>query len=94
MTEVPERTCIGAYGELVRSYEFCGLKAGQRVKLNGDYLSDRVQWATDWTWEILRLVTNIETGKQWVDLYGGSAKWAHIFPVAIEAIIKVDNRRR
>lgn len=90
----PPRSSHGPYGELVKSYRFRGFSAGQKVNLDGSFLADRVQWATDWRWDIIAFTTNVLTGKQWVELWGGSAKWAHVFAAPIEALIKVDNRRR
>uniref|UniRef100_A0AAU6R6A5 Minor tail protein n=1 Tax=Micrococcus phage Kurnik TaxID=3092208 RepID=A0AAU6R6A5_9CAUD len=83
------REVRGPYGEHVLSYSFLGFKAGQRVELDGRFLANRVQWATEYKWEILRFCTSLETGFQWVELYGGSPKWAHVFAVCPEAL-KVD----
>lgn len=86
------RTVHGPYGELIKSYEFGPFKAGDTVKLDGTFLADRVQWALDFRWEILSLVTNVMNGQQWVDLWGGDKKWAHVFSVQYEAL-KVDSIR-
>jgi hypothetical protein len=89
-----ERTVHGPYGELIKSPEWNGFKSGDIVSVDSRYVSDRVAWMRNWSWEFVAFVTNIKTGHQWVELYGGHVKWAHTVGVSPEAVVKVDSRRR
>ena len=89
-----ERTAHGPYGELIKTPEWNGLKPGDIVKVDGRWNADRVFWQQNWRWEFIAFVTNIKTGHQWVELYGGHEKWAHTIGVAPESVVKVDNRNR
>lgn len=81
------RTLHGPYKNLVKAYELGEFKAGDKVRLDTRFLCERVQWAGDWTWEILAFTTNIDNGRQWVELFGGHEKWAHTFACSIHALI-------
>lgn len=97
MLDLP-RTVHGPYKEMVKSFRFTtqngSFKAGEKVELDGRFLANRVQWALEFRWEVLAFVTNTMNGRQWVDLFGGSPKWAHVFSVPVDAVIKVDAQRR
>lgn len=88
-----ERTAHGPYGELIKTYEFGPFKAGDKVKLRGEYISKNEKWRLNVFWEILSFTTNIQNGAQWVDLWGSGRKWSYGISVQPEAL-KVDSVRR
>lgn len=86
------RTSRGPRGESVLSPTFGDYKTGDRVFIDPRFVADRTNWMKDWHWEFLYFVTNIETGHQWVEMWGGDQRWAHRTAVTPEAVTKVDTR--
>lgn len=78
------RISKGAYGQIVSSDEWNGVRAGQSVKIRPQYLGSNCQWVSKTRWTIVGFTTNLLTGAQKVDIWGG--KKQHVRSVAFEAI--------
>ena len=81
------------HNNLVKSIQFQGFKKGDRVRVNPRYLRPDQLWMSGHIFEFRELATNIDTGKQWIDLFGGRAKYETWHSIAPQPLIPVRSRK-
>lgn len=78
---------------LVKSTQFRGISRGDRVRVDPRQLKPHQLWMTSHAWEFESCTTNIRTGKQWLELYGGKRKYETLMAISPQNLVKLRSSR-
>jgi len=78
---------------LVMAIQWRGFKKGDRVRVNPRYLKPHQLWMSGHIFEFRSFTTNISSGLQWIDLFGGKQKYETWYSIAPQPLIPVRSRR-